>query len=68
MVHNILLCSVRWKPPGPAVKMRPGRPVDIAGLFQHASAHTPYHILLLLPRRSCGTVPSLSYWSCTNAG
>jgi hypothetical protein len=58
MVRNILLYSVRRKPPGPVVETCPSGPVNIAGLWQQASEHTPYHTLLLLPRLSCGTVPS----------
>jgi hypothetical protein len=41
MVHNVLLCSVRREQLGTVVGTRFGQLMDIAGLSQQASEHTP---------------------------
>jgi hypothetical protein len=68
MVHDSLLDSVRRAQCGTMMRARPGWPLDSAGLSQHTSSHTPYHTLLLLPRLSCGPVPSPLCWLCANSG
>src|SRR5882724_7319897 len=43
-VHHVLLSRVPRAPPGPVVALYPSRPLHIAGLSQHISAHTIPHL------------------------